>query len=105
MYQLNRILIFAEQFSEEHIFRLAADSGIVMKWKYWDRAQSRQDGAASTGQRALPLLPGHIITGIETNFRENIKELTKNVKCHLLGLGLCLFWSVCDVYNPNVHGY
>ena len=31
MYQLNRILIFAEQFSEEHIFRLAADSGIVMK--------------------------------------------------------------------------
>ena len=105
MYQLNRILIFAEQFPEEHIFRLAANSGIVMKWKYWDRAQSRQDGGASTGQRALPLLPGHIITGIETNFRENIKELTQNVKCQLLGFGLGLFWSVCDAFDPNLDGY
>ena len=74
MCQLNTVLIFAEQFSEEHIFQLAADSGIVMKWKYWDSAQSRHDGAQST---ELPLLPCYIITGIDTNFRENIKDSVK----------------------------
>lgn len=74
MYQLNKVLIFAEKFSEEHIFWLAADSRIVMKWKYWDPAQSRQDGAAAQSSHCCL---ANIITRIETHFRENIKELTK----------------------------
>ena len=85
MCQLNTVLIFAEQFSEEHIFQLAADSGIVMKWKYWELC-SEQTRWRRPHRAPTAAWPSNYWNWHEFSWK--YKRLGKNVKYQLLSLGL-----------------